>query len=94
MDEDDLSDVYKQIKEAASSWRNIATELRFSLMEQNQITHLKGLHEDDHYLHEMLGRWLKRAPPDHDFPQRDKLCKALRSVGEEKIAYELANCMY
>ena len=40
---------------------------------------------------EMLSRWLKWAPPNHEFPSGHALAEALRSplVKEEELAYNL-----
>ena len=75
--------------EAASNWRDVGKSLKFSHDQLKAIANAKSLNTDDHYMQELLSRWLKWAPPNHPLPCVEDLATALRSVGEEKTAYDL-----
>ena len=85
----DRDRLLKKTKSAASHWRDIGRALGFSEDSLDIISRTNGLHTEVDYYSEMLSQWLKWAPPVHSFPTLKKFASALRSVGEESLAYGL-----
>ena len=77
------------VREAAFNWRDVGKALKFSHDQLKAITNEKSLNTDEHYMQELLSRWLKRAPPKHPLPCVEDLATALRSVEEDRTAYDL-----
>ena len=77
------------VSEAAANWRDVGEALKFSHDQLKAITKEKSLDTDEHYMQELLSRWLKRAPPKHPLPCVEDLATALRSVEEDRTAYDL-----
>ena len=77
------------VSEAAANWRDVGEALEFSHDQLKAITNEKSLNTDEHYMQELLSRWLKRAPPKHPLPCVENLATALHSVGEDRTAYDL-----
>ena len=77
------------VSEAAANWRDVGKALEFSFDELTAIAYERSLKTDEHYMDELLSRWLKWAPPKHPLPCVEELATALRSVGEERTAYNL-----
>ena len=65
--------------------------LQFSKNELDAIAATAGNTTPIACFTDLLSRWLKRAPPNHDLPTLETLAKVLRggTVGEERMAYEL-----
>ena len=78
--------LFKFLKAAASSWREIASELDFKFHELEDIVRTPGLYGDKNYFQELLSRWLKREPKHTTV---EVLSKALHLAGEERLAYQL-----
>ena len=74
-------------------WKALGLQLGLTLKELKAIESMLLLIPSDPaaILHEMLYKWLNRAPPSHPFPTITKLCDALRSctVREERFAYDI-----
>ena len=81
------------ISEAAAKWRHVGRALKFSYNELRAIANERSLKTSEHYMQELLSRWLKRAPPNHPLPCVEDLATALRSVGEERTAHDLIQMM-
>ena len=81
------------VSEAAAKWRDVGKALTFSYDQLKAIANEKSLNTDDHYMQELLSRWLKWAPPNHPLPCVEDLATALRSVEEERTAYDLMQIM-
>ena len=82
------------VSEAAANWRDIGKALEFSHDQLKTIANAKSLNTDEHYMDELLSRWLKWAPPNHPkLPCVEDLATALRAVGEERTAYNLMQMM-
>ena len=77
------------VNEAAANWRALGRELGFTHDELEDVVRHPGLHGDKDYMDELLRRWLRWAPPNHPLPCVEDLATALRSVGEERTAYDL-----
>ena len=77
------------VSEAAAKWRDVGEALKFSHDQLKAITKEKSLDTDEHYMQELLSRWLKWAPPKHPLPCVEDLATALRSVEEDRTAYDL-----
>ena len=67
--------------------------LGFTHDESEGIVRHPGLHGVKDYMDELLSRWLKRAPPKHPLPCVEDLATALRSVEEDRTAYDLMQMM-
>ena len=79
-----------KMSKVTAKWRALGRELGFTHDELEDIVRHLGLHGDKDYMDELLSRWLKWAPPNHPkLPCVEDLATALRSVGEEKTAYDL-----
>ena len=81
------------VSEAAANWRALGRELGFTHDELTEVIRCSGLHGDKDYMDELLSRWLRWAPPKHPLPCVEDLATALRSVGEERTAYDLMQMM-
>ena len=81
------------MSKAAAKWRALGKELGFTHDELGAVVTLPGLNENKDYMDELLSRWLKWAPPNHPLPCVEDLATALRSVGEERTAYDLMQRM-
>ena len=77
------------VSEAAAMWRDVGEALKFSYDQLEAIADKRSLRTDEHFLQELLSRWLKQAPPNHPLPCVEDLATALRSVGEDRTAYDL-----
>ena len=77
------------VSAASAKWRNFGMALKFSYHELGAIVNERSLTTDEHYMQELLSRWLKWAPPNHPLPCVEDLATALCSVGEERTAYDL-----
>ena len=77
------------VSEAAANWRDVGKALKFSHDQLKIIANAKSLNTDEHYMQELLSKWLKRAPPKHPLPCVEDLATALRSVEEDRTAYDL-----
>ena len=77
------------VSEAAAKWRDVGEALKFSYDQLEAIADKRSLKTDEHYMQELLSRWLKRAPPKHPLPCVEDLGTALRSVEEDRTAYDL-----
>ena len=95
LSEDDHRWLFQKFRKVSAKWRDVgeAETLGFSHDQLNAIANVKSLSTDEHYMQELLSRWLKRAPPKHPFPCVEDLATALRSVGEERTAYDLMQMM-
>ena len=81
------------VNEAAGNWRALGRKLGFTHDELEDIVRHLGLHGDKDYMDGLLSRWLKWALPKHPLPCVEDLATALRSVGEERTAYDLMQMM-
>ena len=77
------------VSEAAANWRDVGKALKFSHDHLKTIANEKSLNTDEHYMDELLSRWLNWAPPNHPLPCVEDLATALRSVEKERTAYDL-----
>ena len=77
------------MSKAAARWRALGRKLGFTHDELGDVVRYPGLNEDKDYMDELLSRWLKWAPPNHPLPCVEDLASSLRSVGEERTAYDL-----
>ena len=86
--EDNIDEIVKIIKNSAPKWREIGRQLGFKKQQLDAVADEKHNSSVD-YLENLLGKWLKWAPPCHKSPNQKALADALRSqdVGE----YTLAN---
>ena len=89
---DHLSELFETVRGAKEKWRNIGTSLGFSYEELSEIPRTIGLTDDSEYFHELLRRWLNRAPPRYSFPQVEELASALRKAGRHQTVYDLEHC--
>ena len=90
LEEEVLDKLFDKTKKAAHEWKPIGRKLGFKLSELNkEISRKEGCHGDEEYYSEMLSRWLNWAPPKHKWPTKNRLVKALRTVGKEGLAYHL-----
>ena len=93
LSQDDLQPLLDFVGHAAAKWREIGGALGFSTdvldtiaaKPENMSRGPVACFTD------LLSRWLKWAPPNHDLPTLETLAKALRAgtVGEERMAYDL-----
>jgi len=78
---------------AAPKTRKVGLMLGFPKNELDEMEKIPAVAVEgpEAYFTEMLSRWLKWAPPNHDFPSSRTLAEALRSklVKEEGLAYDL-----
>ena len=84
--------LFQAVKRASNKWRAIGRELGFKHKDLEDIP-IPGLRSEEDYMDELLSRWLKWAPPNHPLPCVEDLATALRSVGEERTAYDLMQMM-
>ena len=79
------------VRPAAAKWRKIGIALRFEKNVLDEIEATSRNLDPIACFTELIGRWLKRAPPKNKFPTLEELTEALRSdvVEEERIAYDL-----
>ena len=89
LSEEDHTWLFQKIKKVSAKWRDVGEALQFSYDQLETIAYKRSLKTDEHYMQEFLSRWLKWAPPNHPLPCVEDLATALRSVGEERIAYHL-----
>ena len=89
LSEDDHSWLFQEIRKVSAKWRDVGEALGFSHDQLKAIANVKSLSTDEHYMQELLSRWLKWAPPNHPLPCVEDLATALSSVGEERTAYEM-----
>ena len=76
---------------AAAKWRQIGVSLKFSKDVLDTIAATSGNSSPIDCFIDLLSRWLKWTPPNHDLPTVKTLAEALRAgtVGEERMANEL-----
>ena len=79
------------LKAAAPQWRDIGGTLGILDSDLNIIQHtpLLTVEGPSGYFREMLSRWLKLAPPNHDWPTVEALALALQRKGHEDLAAKL-----
>ena len=65
----DHQSLCEAVSEAAAKWRDVGEALKFSYDELGLIASERSLRKDEHYMQELLSRWLKRAPPNHPLPR-------------------------
>ena len=93
LSEEDHRWLFQSVRKVSAMWRDIGEALEFSYDQLETIADKRSLKTDEHYMQELLSRWLKRAPPNHPLPCVEDLATALRSVGEERTAYDLMQMM-
>ena len=93
LSEEDHRWLFQSVRKVSAKWRDVGETLEFSHDQLKAITNEKSLNTDEHYMQELLSRWLKRAPPNHPLPCVEHLATALRSVGEDRTAYDLMQMM-
>ena len=93
LSEEDHRWLFQMIKKVSARWRDVGKALEFSYDQLEAIAYERSLRTDERYMQELLSRWLKRAPPNHPLPCVEDLATALRSVGEERTAYDLMQMM-
>ena len=93
LSEEDHSWLFQKIKKVSVKWRDVGVALGFSFDKLEPIANKGSLNTDEHYMQELLSRWLKWAPPNHPLPCLEDLATALRSVEEERTAYDLMQIM-
>ena len=85
LDTDDFRIIRRLLRPAASNWRGIGIELKFSMAELDEIeADVRGV--QDRFAR-MLSKWLNRAPPHHDRPTIEDLAEALRREDQENLAH-------
>ena len=89
LSEEDHRWLFQKIRKVSAKWRDVGEALEFSHDQLKAITNEMSLKTDEHYMQELLSRWLKRAPPKHLLPCVEDLATALRSVEEERTAYDM-----
>ena len=89
--EHDLTPLLGFVGRAAAMWKRIGVALKFSKNVLDDIAATSGNSSPIDCFTDLLSRWLRWAPPNHDLPTLETLAKALRdgTVGEEKMASEL-----
>ena len=76
----------------SSDWRTLARELGFKLWEVCSIASSPLSSGGPQTCLEMLlDKWLNWAPPNHGFPTIEDLITAVRKMGQERLAWKLAN---
>ena len=87
----DLDELFRLVSTAHPQWRNIGRALGFKHSELSSIVPRGGLTSQRDYFEEMLGAWLKWAPPKAH-PTTEALVAALQSesVGEYNLALSLS----
>ena len=95
LSEEDHRWLFQSVRKVSAMWRDIGLgeALEFSYDQLETIADKRSLKTDEHYMQELLSRWLKRAPPKHPLPCVEDLATALCSVGEERTAYDLMQMM-
>ena len=93
LSEEDHRWLFQKIRKVSAKWRDVGEVLEFSHDQLKAFTKEKSLDTDEHYMQELLSRWLKRAPPNHPLPCVEDLATALRSVEEDRTAYDLMQMM-
>ena len=93
LSEEDHRWLFQSVRKVSAMWRDIGEALEFSYDQLETIADKRSLKTDEHYMQELLSRWLKRAPPKHPLPCVEDLATALRSVGEDRTAYDLMQMM-
>ena len=95
LSEEDHGWLFQKIRKVSAKWRDVgeAKTLGFSHEQLKAIANVKSLNTDEHYMQELLSRWLKWAPPNHPLPCVEDLATALCSVGEDRAAYDLMQTM-
>ena len=89
----DLDELFTVVGSAHPQWRNIGRVLGFKHNELSSIVPKGGLTGQRDYFEEMLGAWLKWAPPkSKTYPTTEALVEALQneSVGEYSLALSLS----
>ena len=87
LDTDDFRIIRRLLRPAASNWKGIGIELRFSMAELDEIeADVRGV--QDRFAR-MLSKWLNRAPPHHDRPTIEDLARALRREDQGNLAHSL-----
>ena len=89
----DLERLSKAVRKASHAWKDIGERLGFQHNELDAITRKNGCTEEHHYVKELLNRWLKWAPPNHDLPTEMQLVECLQKAGEERVAYDMQNAV-
>ena len=91
LSEEDHRWLFQSIRKVSAKWRDVGEVLHFSYEQLEAIATKGSLKTDEHYMQELMSRWLKRAPPNHPLPYVEDLATALRykSFGEERTAYDL-----
>ena len=89
LSDEDHEHLFRRVRNASARWRNIGSALGFTHGQLEDIVQTRALHTNEHYMCELLSRWLRWAPPNHSWPCKEDLATALRSVGEERVAYFL-----
>ena len=93
LSEEDCSWLFQTVRKVSAKWRDVGEALKFSYDQLEAIAYERSLRTDEHYMQELLSRWLKWAPPNHPLPCVEDLATALRSVEEERTAYDLMQMM-
>ena len=93
LSEHNLHRLLRFVESAAPKWRKIGLALGFSMAVLDTIA-AKPENVSQGAIAcftDLLSRWLKWAPPNHDLPTVKALAEALRegTVGEERVAYDL-----
>ena len=91
LSEHDLTPLLGFVGRAAVKWKGIGVALKFSKDVLDAIAVTTGNTTPIDCFTDLLSRWLKWAPPNHELPTLETLAEALRdgTVGEEKMASEL-----
>ena len=59
LNEEDHKWLFQKIKKAAAKWRDVGEALEFSYDQLEAIANKASLKTDEHYMQELLSRWLK-----------------------------------
>ena len=83
----DISSLVNDLATVAYKWEQIALQLGF---EYDAVQNIKAKPSLFHgaplsYLQEVLGLWLKRKPPTHEYPTKPSLINALQSKSTNEL---------
>jgi len=89
--ERDLFILTEILRPAAPQWQAIGGALGILQYDLNIIQHSHMLFPEGPpgYFREMLGLWLKWAPPNHPWPTIEALALAIQRIGQEGLAANL-----
>ena len=82
--------LFKKLDCMCGEWMDLGRELGFKFAEMKNISATYLGSGNRVCLQELLDRWLNWAPPNHKLPAIDNIITAVRKLGHEKLAWQLA----